>query len=310
MNKKLIVSGIVVSTLLGGTINSVYADQIQSNDNVQYKNVGQQGAIKDIDKTIDQIVESINNNIPIVNWIRLINEDKAIIKYSGINIKEKNVTNVLPLYLGSNIFSNNGNVDQTYNTSVFSQAITYTTSTSVQHGFKSGIKSTIAASIPFLVDGKTEVSLEYNVSSTGTNTKSETNTITAPSQSVKVPKGKIYKTEVYFEKKSTSGTVNLFADVNQGITNNYRPNLGSTAKLSHVLNSATNKYGAIQSPNDPDSIRIKGSGTFKTEYGTNLIVDTYDITSKPELQFKNLIDSEIESTKLVDTKIIPLNTSN
>ncbi|QEL82908.1 hypothetical protein DN407_31470 (plasmid) [Bacillus sp. JAS24-2] len=306
MNKKLIISGMVVSILLGGTINSVYADQIQSNENLQYKNFGQQGALQDIDKTLDQIVDSINKNSPFISQIGL--ATNGTVNYTGINIKETNVTNILPLYLGSNTFSNETNEDQTYNTSIFSQAITNTTSTSIQNGFKTGLKVSGSAGIPFVAEGKVEASLEYNFSHTGTNTKSETNTITAPSQPVKVPKGKIYKTEVYFEKKSTSGNVDLFADVNQGVRG-YRIN-PVVSKLSHFLDRAGDKYGAIQSPNDPDSIRLKGSGSFKIEYGTNLIVKTYDITSKPELQFRSLTNSESESTKLVNTKIIPLKPSN
>ncbi|MRB36787.1 hypothetical protein GH861_27170 [Bacillus thuringiensis] len=309
VNNKLLVSGVLISTLFGGAINNVHADTIKNDSNflnTKLGQVGQEGALQDIDNILNQLVDSINKNSPLMTHIAL--ADNGIVNYSGININQSNVTNVIPLFLGNNTFSNTSSEEQSYNTSIFSQAITYTKSTSIQNGFKTGLKVGGKAGIPFVAEGAVETSLEYNFSSTGTSTSSETNTITAPSQPVKVPAGKTYKVEVYFEKKSTSGTVDLFADVNQGVRGNrLHPDF---AKLSHFLYRAEDKHGVIQTPNDPDSIRIKGSGNFRIEYGTNLIVKTYDISSKPNLKFRSLINSELESDILVNEQIIPLKSPN
>ncbi|PES71937.1 hypothetical protein CN507_07620 [Bacillus cereus] len=301
MNKKLILSGIVVSTLLGGTINNVYADQVQRNNHLQYTNTGEEGALKDIDNTLEMVAKSISDGS---TWgFRLI--DGGTVKYSGINLEETNVTNVVPMFFGSNTFFNETTEEQTYNTGQFQHEVTHETSTSTQNGFTTGLTVGGKTGIPFVAEGSVETHLEYNFSNTDTKTKSESNTITAPSQPVKVPAGKIYKVEVYFEKKSTAGKVDLFADVlKDGIVFN------KFCSLASQLHLAKETYGVIQSPSDPESVRVNGTGTFKVEYGTNLIVKTYDITANPKLQFERSLDLGLESKHLVDSKIIPLKSSN
>ncbi|WP_242281122.1 ETX/MTX2 family pore-forming toxin [Bacillus cereus group sp. BfR-BA-01347] len=292
MKKKTILCSIIASTLLGGgtLVNTASAAEIpkENNNIVNYKDIRQQGAIIDIDQKIDNMLKAIPLDLFGFSAFR---DDEREEKFnvSGINIKETNATNITPLFLGQNTFNNASDLEQTYNTSEFSQSITQETSTTTQLGFNASTTAGGKAGIPFVAEGEVSATLEFNYSHTGTDTSSTTNTITAPSQSVKVPAHKIYKAEVYFEKKKTSGQVEMYADIlthaNQG---------RNRMTIGEALDKTKNKYGLIKSPNDPDQVRAKGNGHFTIEYGTNLIVKTYDITSGQK------------SAKLIDTKTISL----
>lgn len=292
MRRKVMICGVVASTLLGaGGATNIYADTSleEKNQIVSYNTSGLQGTIEDIDVKVDKMIDSIPYDLGFFKWQRttlMYEEDLAV---SGVNIKESNVTRVFPLFLGSNIFTNDTQLEQAYNTSTFSQAITHTTATSTQHGFKSATAVKGKVGIPFIAEGEVSQTLEYNLSNTNTNTKSETNTITAPAQTVKVPPRKTYKTEVYFEKKSTSGNVELLVDYLTGLkAGRIITSIGSK------VGQAKNSNGLIQSPIDSNRVRATGKGNFSIEYGTNLIVKTYDITSGQR------------SAMLVDTKIVPV----
>lgn len=161
----------------------------------------QQGAIQDVYANIDNMLASISTSIAgSKGWTRTSEIYGNSMNVTGVNIEETNITNVKPIYLGSNTFVNNTGIDQTYGTSEFSQAITTTTTTTTQNGFSSSTMVGGKVKIPFIAEGEVQETLEYNFSKTNENLKSETNTLTAPSQSVNVPANKIYKTEVYFEK--------------------------------------------------------------------------------------------------------------
>lgn len=250
-------------------------------------------AIQDVYGNIDMMLKSVPTRVPFgtKGWQRTNSVYGDEYSLSGVNIQENSVTNVTPLFLGTNTFENKTNQEQTYNTTNFSQAIANTKSTAVQVGFKTSTTIKGKVGIPFIAEGEVSETLEFNVSDTTTNTKTQTNTITAPSQPVKVPANKIYRTEVYFEKKKTSGTVDLYADV---LTGARQPIFGKIISVGTALDEAKNKNGLTKSPNDPNWVRSIGKGNFTIEYGTNLIVKTYDVTSKAR------------STKLVDTKVIPL----
>lgn len=292
MNKKVILCGVVASTLLSGStfFNTVSAAEIQENKSnvLNHYTSGQQGALQDIDQKMDTMIASIPPNFgePYKRTTLILGESMDV---SGINLKENNVTNITPLYMGQNTFVNETNGTQTYATSTFSEEITKTTSTQIQNGFKTGITTTGKVGIPFVAEGEVSTTLEYNFSKTDENSTSVTKTIAAPPQSVTVPAGKTYKCEVYFEKKKTSGTVELYADVLTGVASR-----GRVTSIGDALGMATNKNGIIPTPTNSDKVRVVGNGNFSTEYGTNLIVKTYDVTAGKK------------SVELVDTKIIPI----
>ena len=255
--------------------------------------------VQDIDTTIDDMLRAIPSNglaIEVYHRQPLYNIKDAVY-YSGTNIESSNITDIEPLFLGENIFDNSTPLEQTYYTSSFSQEISYTTSTSTEHGFKSATEVTAQTGIPFLVKGEIKETLEYNFSHTETTTKSVTNTITAPSQPVIVPANKIYKSQVYFQKNKTTGYVELFADILTGFAS---VDAGRVFPISEALKLTKDTYGLIQSPHSSLEVRAKGTGTFKVEYGTNMIVKTYDVTSNSRT---DLLDENM----LVDLKIIPLN---
>ncbi|MEC1982643.1 ETX/MTX2 family pore-forming toxin [Bacillus cereus] len=149
--------------------------------------------------------------------------------------------------------------------------------------------------IPFLAEGEVSVTLEFNFSNTNTNINSVTRTISSPSQPVKVPANNIYKTEVYFEQKSTSGQVEMYADILGYLKN--ASLLQPT--LSWALNTTADTQDLIISPDDSDRVRVKGTGDFTIEYGTDLIVRTYDVTST-----ENYLNQG--AGKLIETKRISL----
>ncbi len=138
--------------------------------------------------------------------------------------------------MGENTFINNSEQEQTFNITSFSESITKSTSTSIESGFKSSITTKGKVGIPFVAEGEVSAILEFNLSTT----ISTRSTITANSQAVKVPPNKIYKAEVYFEKKSTSGTVEIYTDV---FTSVRVLNDGTIYSIGSVLDMATNKYG-------------------------------------------------------------------
>ncbi|WP_426842282.1 ETX/MTX2 family pore-forming toxin [Bacillus thuringiensis] len=275
------------------TTSQIYAQEVQSSKNSsdvkQYSELKKEFALQDIDSRLEKMVDSIP---PVFHFPWEITDllyGKSI-EYLGSNINESNVTKVKPLYLGHNIFENTFPIEQTFNTASFSKAVTHTTSTETQFGFKSSITAGGKAGVPFVAEGEWSTTLEFNASHTNTNTTSETTEITAPSQSVRVPANKTYKVEVYFEQKSTSGEVELFADILTGVRSGR-----SVTSIGNALDKAKDTQGFIKSPIDPNKVRANGTGKFTIEYGTNLVVKTYDITSSKR------------SNHLVDTKIIPLN---
>ncbi|MCU4715778.1 epsilon-toxin family protein [Bacillus cereus] len=299
MQKKVMLYGLLAGTLLGNVTLStnVSAAEIEGNKNniintltsksQKAMNDINQGAIQDIDQKVNKMIDSIP---PIFgfNYKRTSFYGESL-TYSGINIKENNSTNVEPMYFGSNTFYNDTELEQSYNTTSFSEDVTKSTTTQTQNGFQSGVTTGGKVGIPFIAEGEVKINLEYNFTHTNSTTTSKTTTLTAPAQPVKVPAGKVYKADVYFEKKSTSGTVELYGDLLTGVVAS-----GRTAPIGSVVDLATDKQGLIQSPNDPNKVRAAGKGTFKVEHGSNFIVKTYDVTSGQK------------SAKLVDTKIIPI----
>ncbi|PFJ12475.1 hypothetical protein COD67_21460 [Bacillus cereus] len=225
---------------------------------------------------------------PPENYHFFFNNDPVTL--SGVNIEENNVTNIQPLFLGSNTFYNTSDDTQTYNTSIFSQAITNTTTTTTTKGGSWANSAKGKVGIPFVSEGEISTTLTFNFSDADTNTETKTDTITAPSQPVKVPANKVYKCEVYFEKKSTSGNVEMFADVDGYVFNTWE---GKKWPVGKALDWAEDKKGLIKSPNNAEQVRVRGKGEFNIEYGSNLIVKTYEVSPGRN------------SEKLINTKIVP-----
>ncbi|WP_242449344.1 ETX/MTX2 family pore-forming toxin [Bacillus thuringiensis] len=297
MKKKAIVCGLLASTLLGGGtfVDAVSAAEIQKTNHLNKYDSAQEKALQDINQEalqdIDQKVNKMIDSIPPIFGSKYTRTDRygESLTYSGINLKENNSTNVEPMYFGSNTFYNDTELEQSYNTTSFSEAVTKSTTTQTQNGFKSGVTTGGKVGIPFVAEGEVKINLEYNFTHTNSNTTSKTTTLTAPPQPVKVPAGKVYKADVYFEKKSTSGTVELYGDLLTGVVAE-----GRTSFVGNVLHKATDTQGLIQSPEDSNKVRAVGKGTFTTEHGSNFIVKTYDVTSGQK------------SAKLVDTRVIPI----
>ncbi len=300
MKKRVMLCSLLAGTLLGNVTLStnVSAAEIEGDKNniintptntsqQAMKDINQE-AIQDIDQKINKMIDSLPLDMFGFQYTRTDRYGESL-TYSGINLKENNITNAEPLFFGTNTFYNNGEDTQSYYTASFSEAITTSTTTQVQNGFKSGITTGGKVGIPFVAEGEVKINLEYNFTHTNSNTTSTTRTLTAPSQKVDVPRGKIYRADVYLEKKSTSGNVELYADVLTGVVAG-----GRTTFIGSVLNKATDQQGLTQSPHDPNQVRAVGKGTFKVEHGTNFIVKTFDVTSGTK------------AAKLVDTKIIPI----
>lgn len=286
MKRSLILSGILASSLLGSVVYSDFVSASEVQVEKGYKSVGQQGAIEDIDRKVDNMIASISQTIEGMGWSRF---GDGTVNISGINIEESNATNIIPVYMGGNTFENTTDRDQTYYTSTFSEEVTKTTTTQIENGFKTELAAEAKVGIPFIAEGKITTTLGYNFSHTNANTDSVTNTITAPSQPTIVKKHSITRVDVYFEKKSTSGNVEIYADIDQWIRGGR-----SISSIGKGLDMTTNSYGLIKSPLNPDMVRVKGTGKFTTEHGTNFIVKTYDITAGEG------------SAKLIETKRIPV----
>lgn len=291
----LAIASLVTMATLSSLGSNVYASEKLAPNQSEVKNhqaiMKSQGAITNIDEDANKFIKSYNSTQGTsslhIQKAENITTDPSLnngFYVSGVNIKETNVTNVVPIFLGSNTFINNTSLDQTYNTSEFSESITKTKSTTTTHGFSSSTSVGGKVKIPFVAEGEVSETLEYNFSNANEQSTSETVTLTAPSQPVIVPANKTYKAEVYFEKKKTSGEVTLFGDLLQWVRRNFNYSF-----LSDFYKVTPDKVGFTVSPDDEQKLRKVGSGKFSIEYGTNLIVKTYD-TSKPNS--KKLVKTE------------------
>ncbi|WP_430536439.1 ETX/MTX2 family pore-forming toxin [Listeria rocourtiae] len=256
---KKIVS-LTCSALLVGTPTSVVHGYSMEKDayptSVQVAPKGT-NVIQDVDEKLQKMVSSVPYNFhsPYV----LMGE--ANYDVFGTNILKTNIKETIPLHVGQNIFENPFSHESNYQTSIFSKAFTQTTTTTIQNGFKIGVTAKGKAGVPFVAEGEWSTTLEYNFSHTQANMNSETITLTAPAQPVKVPANKTYKVVVLFEQTKVSGQVELFADVGQSVFS-----AGRLSRVGLIINRAQDKQGMVQSPIDPEKVRVRGSGSFTTEW--------------------------------------------
>ncbi|WP_374020674.1 ETX/MTX2 family pore-forming toxin [Paenibacillus thiaminolyticus] len=233
----------------------------------------------------------------------------------------------IPVFVGENIFTNNTNQEQSYNTSKYSKTYTESTSTSISNGFKVGGAGDLGNKflLPLILEGAGKINLEFNTASTETNTKSESDTLEAPSQPVKVPPHKTYKAVVEFSQRTYRGDVVFTGRTESTLANRsiikatgiytgwmgmqtskqftYDNFLGVhyaglTASQQQEIKNAgvqitTSGYGAAA--NRFSSLEVSGKGSFSGVFGTELIVNTYDITDgKPQLVEKRTVPINLD----------------
>ncbi|GAC42378.1 ETX/MTX2 family pore-forming toxin [Paenibacillus popilliae] len=242
----------------------------------------------------------------------------------SIDARTENIhyDSTIPVFVGENIFTNNTNEEQTYNTSKFSKTYTVSQSTSISTGFKVGGLGELVNKfiLPLILKGVGKIDLEYNTGSPETKTTSESDTLEAPAQPVKVPPHKTYKAVVEFHQRTYRGDV-----VFTGRTENTKANrsvikatgictgwmgmqtskqftyddflgrhyAGLTASQQQEIKNAgvqITTSGTGVDANAFTSLEVSGKGSFSGVYGADFTVTTYDVTDgEPQLVDNNTI---------------------
>lgn len=256
---------------------SIYTAKATTIDENNHDIIKQQGvSIEDIDRKIDNMIASIPPLFGFLPYSRFPYIFGESVDVSGINIENTNVTSVVPLFIGSNTFENTTDRTMTFNTVSFSKSITDSTTTQTLNGFKTAFEASGKVGIPLVAEGQIKTTLEYNFSHTNSNTTSVTTTYTVPPQPIPVPPHTKTRTDVYLNQVSISGNVEIYADAITGIK---AESSGTVISIGDGLNLASNTYGLIRSPQDPDRVRAIGSGKFNLIHGADFTAITYDITS-------------------------------
>ncbi|MFG2639310.1 ETX/MTX2 family pore-forming toxin [Streptomyces sp. NPDC048362] len=170
--------------------------------------------IVDFDQTVAEqmpyfMPENYPNNSPMV-W-----QDNSGVTISDANI-EKNSEPTLTAgdawYIGTSTLDNNTDIDQTLSTQSFSKQISQTLSTTVTSGIQTGSK--VSASFEFAgIKGDVELNQTVIYSNADTQTSSEVETFTAPSQNIKVPAHTKAKVTMALRKVVAKGEADLKADL-------------------------------------------------------------------------------------------------
>ncbi|WCF09016.1 ETX/MTX2 family pore-forming toxin [Paenibacillus thiaminolyticus] len=225
----------------------------------------------------------------------------------------------MPVFIGENTFPNNLDNEQTFNTLKYSKTYTESNSTSMSSGFKVGGAGDLGNKfiLPLILEGAGKLNLEYNTGSTETHTTSESYTLEVPSQPVKVPPHKTYKTIVEFSQRTYRGDVVFTGRTENTMANRSIINAtgiytgwmgmqdskkftydnylgvhyaGLTASQQQEIKNAgvqitTSGYGAAA--NRFSSIEVTGKGSFSGVIGAELIVTTYDVTDAKNARLVN-----------------------
>lgn len=229
---------------------------------------------------------------------------------SGEEIESLYYDSTIPKFLGENVFENNTDQEQSYNTSKFSETYTESTSTSVSKGFKINVGRDFT--IPLILNEGGKINLEYNSGSTNTNTLSKTYTLEVPSQPVKVPPNKIYKAVVEYSQRTYKGTVKFYGRNTHNpypintikTTGSYTGWMGMQEIKQFTFNDPLYKHYDGLSDSQKKEVEndgvviipflgatfvvVEGKGSFEGVYGAKLNVKTYDITDKNNIK---LVDS-------------------
>ena len=210
------------------------------------------------------------------------------------------------VYIGHSILHNNTNVDQTLTTQSFSETITETVSTTTTHTVGTSVSASSKFQIPFVGETGASFTASYNFSQNKTNTDSKAVTITVQPQSVLVPANSSVEVNVYLNKAKIKGNVKLrgeLVDSESGKATvkgyNYYPNgwitlgtIGYTFNLTEFAKKYGGNKGSMQNgtyflgivPNADGSINIAGRGTYEASIGSELVVETKNLSTQETLQ--------------------------
>ncbi|PFJ17272.1 hypothetical protein COD67_09895 [Bacillus cereus] len=207
-------------------------------------------------------------------------------------------------YVGDNIFDNT-EIDepQNYTTGKFTESITESTTTTVTNGFKVGGDGNNIFTIPILLNNGIKINAEFNSSTTNSKTKSETKTIEASPQTIKVPAYRKYKVDVLLEHRNFWGDITFTGEANDpmttivakagkvntggSITKEYTFKDLSGSYFQQLTKSQQNSINGLEftynrpGPMTPSTV-LKAKGTAKVEgiFGSVLTVKAYDITDE------------------------------
>ena len=223
-----------------------------------------------------------------------------------LDLKANNIKNLIysdlnPEYVGENEFDNtHSNIDQTFTTAAYSHQVTNSASTNVTKGFKVGGKTTLLK-LPILLTSGVEINAEFNSATSTTNTVTDTKTLTASPQNIKVPAGRKFLVKVDMAKKTFNGEVdfsatgyNVKSTLNTLATyyaagfprpNKYPSLTFVTADMWKKLStSQQNQINGVNFDSSKDLV-LNGKANVHGIFGSTLRVSVYDITD-PKLSPK------------------------
>lgn len=193
-----------------------------------------------------------------------------------------------PLYAGGNTYNNPSDLTQTLTTSVYSQTVTnsYTTSTTTSWNFTFGEKSSLK--VPILIGeatGEVSWSIGVNTSSSDTSSTSISQTYSISPQNVLIPPHSNAQVAVYFNVASVSGTYTTYTRVPDIIQFNSISSPDSSAShslyvsLPAAFQSDPTDFSFLSTVSESAGLYVKGSGNYTSQNGTDFIVN---VTITPE----------------------------
>lgn len=200
-----------------------------------------------------------------------------------------------PEYIGENEFKNTTDQDQTFTTASYSHSVTNTVSSTVTNGFKIGGSGDTIFKIPILLKDGIKLSAEFNSATSTTNTTTDTKTLTASPQNIKVPAGKTYKVVVNLYKKSFTGDIDFTGkatNVNSKLRVNasyvgpgfprldkeYSFTYATADMLKDLTNDQRNQITGISFDNKKN-LTLNGKAKIEGIFGSKLQVSVYDVTN-------------------------------
>ncbi|MGG4266705.1 ETX/MTX2 family pore-forming toxin [Peribacillus simplex] len=306
MKKKIILGGVVASTLLVGTFSSNPSAILGAEPaNVKAAEHSKSSAYQNLDDRVRKMLES-------ATWggMEYRNHNIKDAELNGSNIESSMIQNSQLLTVGENILENTLGHEITLPTSGYEHEFTEKTSTTNTTGWTFGYNYNASLSV-MMVSASHSFSVDYNMSTSNTTEKTQTRKFIVPSQQIPVPAGKTYKVEYTFEKITVSGKNNLNANLYGDVTYYFNNQPMSPSLLYSQLNFASDKQGFERvirdtvEGNDRFGIKATGIGQFSTEFGTRLYAKITDITDS-----RNPVTVETKAmpvkfeTISVDTKVV------
>lgn len=214
------------------------------------------------------------------------------------DIKNLIYNDLQPEYVGENEFHNETDQDEPFTTAAYSHTVTDTVSSTVTNGFKIGGSGDTIFKIPILLKDGIKLNAEFNSATSTTNTTTDTKTLTASPQTIKVPAGKTYKVVVNLQKKSFTGDIDFTGkatNVNSKLTVNSayvgpgfprqdreQSYTYATADMwKDLTNDQRNQITGISFDNNKN-LTLNGKAKIEGIYGSKLQVYVYDITNNTQ----------------------------